>query len=115
MAETLRLELAPFHVKVLSVVTGALKTNGQTYFDDWTLPEGSRYAPVEQTIKDRARGQEGAPRMEAADYAKRVVAEIVKGKTGKLWYGASAGPVKFMTSYLPSWIVVCPELRYRFY
>ncbi|RYO77578.1 hypothetical protein DL764_010208 [Monosporascus ibericus] len=102
MAETLRLELAPFHVGVLSVVTGALKTMGQTHFDDWKLPEGSLYAPIESTIRDRARGQEGAPRMEAVDYAKRVVSEIIRGRTGKFWYGASAGAVKFGTSYLPT-------------
>ncbi|KAI1451265.1 NAD(P)-binding protein [Annulohypoxylon moriforme] len=102
MAETLRLELAPFHVKVLSVVTGALKTKGQSHFDDWKLPEGSLYTPVESTIKDRARGQEGAPRMEAADYAKRVVSEIINGRTGKFWYGASAGMVKFGTTWLPT-------------
>ncbi|KAK4197155.1 NADPH-dependent 1-acyldihydroxyacetone phosphate reductase [Triangularia verruculosa] len=106
MAETLRLELAPFHVKVFSVVTGALKTNGQTHFEDWKLPEGSLYTPVEETIHMRARGQEGAPRMEAADYAKRVVAEIIKGRSGKFWYGASAGAVQFGTSYLPQWMMV---------
>ncbi|GAB1315265.1 NADPH-dependent 1-acyl dihydroxyacetone phosphate reductase [Madurella fahalii] len=105
MAETMRLELAPFHVKVLSVVTGALKTKGQSHFDDWKLPEGSLYLPVEETIRDRARGQEGAPRMEAADYAKRVVSEIIRGRTGKFWYGASAGAVKFGTSYLPTWMM----------
>ncbi|EMR72922.1 putative nadph-dependent 1-acyldihydroxyacetone phosphate reductase protein [Eutypa lata UCREL1] len=102
MAETLRLELSPFHVKVLSVVTGALKTMGQTHFDDWKLPENSLYSPVESTIRDRARGQEGAPRMEADDYAKRVVSEIISGRTGKFWYGASASAVKFGTSYLPT-------------
>ncbi|KAL2751867.1 hypothetical protein ACRALDRAFT_2045111 [Sodiomyces alcalophilus JCM 7366] len=102
MAETLRLELAPFQVKVLSVVTGALKTKIQTHFDDWKLPEGSLYAPVESTIRDRARGHEGAPRTEADDYAQRVVAEIIGGRTGKFWCGASAGAVKFGTSYLPT-------------
>lgn len=69
MAGTLRLELAPFDVKVLSVVTGAFKTMGQTHFDDWKLLENSLYAPVESIIRDRARGQEGAPRIESMDYA----------------------------------------------
>lgn len=109
MAETLRLELAPFHVKVLSVVTGALKTNIQAHFDDWKLPEGSLYGPVEPTIRDRARGQEGAPRMEADDYAQRVVADIIGGRTGKVWHGASAGAVKFGTSYLPTSLMVCDQ------
>ncbi|KAH7318408.1 hypothetical protein B0I35DRAFT_451285 [Stachybotrys elegans] len=105
MAETLRLELAPFQVKVLSIVTGALKTNGQTHFNDWALPTDSRYLPVESTIHNRARGQEGAPRMDARDYSRRVVATIIGGATGKFWYGASAGAVKFGTSYLPTWLM----------
>ena len=117
MAETLRLELAPFHVKVLSVVTGALKTMGQTHFDDWKLPEGSLYSPIESTIKDRARGQEGAPRMDPTEYAKRVVYEIINGRTGTFWYGASTGAVKFGTSWLPTWVMVssswmAPTSRY---
>ncbi|KAI0805369.1 NAD(P)-binding protein [Xylaria sp. FL0064] len=102
MAETLRLELAPFHVKVLSIVTGAVKTLGQTHFDGWKLPENSLYSAVESTIQMRASGKEGTPRMEAMDYARRVVSEIIKGRTGKFWYGASAGVTKFATSYLPT-------------
>lgn len=118
MAETLRLELAPFHIKVLSVVTGALKTMGQTHFKDWKLPGNSRYAPVEKTIHHRARGMEGASRMEPEEYAARVVSEIIKGYTGKFWYGASVGAVKFGTTFLPTWMMVCeanlplPKLAY---
>lgn len=106
MAETLRLELAPFNVKVLSVVTGALKTMGQTHFEDWKLPAGSLYSPIEPTIKDRARGQEGAPRMEPCDYAKGVVNDIIRGRTGTIWHGASVGAVRFGTSWLPTWMMV---------
>lgn len=47
IAETLRLELQPFGVGVLCVVTGAVQTNGQTYFEDWKLPEDSLYRPIE--------------------------------------------------------------------
>lgn len=106
IAETMRLELAPFGVKVLSVVSGALQTMGQTHFDDWKLPVDSLYMSVEETIRTRARGQEGAPRMDPGDYAKRVVSEITAGRAGKFWYGASAGVVKFSVSYLPTWLMV---------
>lgn len=106
MAETLRLELAPFGVKVLSIVSGALRTMGQTHFDEWKLPAESLYAPLEETIRTRARGQEGAPRMEPDVYAKRVVSEITAGRAGKFWYGASAGIVKFAVTYLPTWLMV---------
>ncbi|ROW02396.1 hypothetical protein VMCG_06090 [Cytospora schulzeri] len=97
MAETLRLELAPFQVKVLSVVSGGLKTMVQTHFDDWKLPKSSKYAQVEETIHERARGQEGAPRMEPEEYADRVVSEIIKGRTGRFWYGTSDAGVQMKT------------------
>lgn len=106
IAETLRLELAPFGVKVLSIESGALRTMGQTYFDDWKLPAHSLYEPLGHVIRNRARGQEGAPRMERQEYAKRVVSEITAGRAGKFWYGASAGVVKFAVSYLPTWLMV---------
>jgi len=39
VAETLRLEIEPFGVKVIQIVTGAVKSNGRTYFEDWKLPD----------------------------------------------------------------------------
>jgi len=101
------MELAPFHVKVLSVVTGACKTNVQTHFDDLKLPSGSLYTLIEETIVGRAQGEDGAKRMDSAQYAKRVVADVLKGSTGKIWHGWSAGMVKFSTTFLPSSLMVC--------
>lgn len=43
LAEMLRLELAPFGVGVLSIITGAVQSLGQTYFDDLRLPDNSIY------------------------------------------------------------------------
>ncbi|KAF3070403.1 NADPH-dependent 1-acyldihydroxyacetone phosphate reductase [Daldinia childiae] len=54
VAETLRLELAPFGVDVLEIVTGAVKTLGQTYFGDFQLPAESLYKGIEDTIAGRA-------------------------------------------------------------
>ncbi|ETN43059.1 uncharacterized protein HMPREF1541_02217 [Cyphellophora europaea CBS 101466] len=56
MAEALRLEIAPLGVAVLCVVTGAVKTLGQTYFEDSKLPDGSMSKDIEGTIKARAQG-----------------------------------------------------------
>ncbi|ESZ95411.1 putative hydroxybutyrate dehydrogenase [Sclerotinia borealis F-4128] len=102
IADTLRLELTPFNVKVLCVVTGAVDTNIQTHFKDLKLPADSLYTPIESTICDRAKGNDGAKRIDPTDYAKRVAADILKGKTGKIWHGWSAGTVKFTTSFLPT-------------
>ncbi|OJJ98504.1 hypothetical protein ASPACDRAFT_1871978 [Aspergillus aculeatus ATCC 16872] len=105
MAETLRLELAPFHVRVLSIVTGGVQTLGQSHFDDFALPEGSIYKPVEDTIAKRARGDDGKQRSDVLQHAEQVVTAIVAGTAGKVWCGEGAGATKFASTYLPtSWM-----------
>ncbi|QKX56023.1 uncharacterized protein TRUGW13939_03123 [Talaromyces rugulosus] len=79
IAETLRLELGPFNVKVLSIVTGAVKTMGQTYFGDFKLPDDSLYKSIEDIIAARARGEDGRPRMALAEYSNEVVTQIIQG------------------------------------
>ncbi|KAK9783957.1 hypothetical protein SCAR479_00516 [Seiridium cardinale] len=98
VAETLRLELAPFGVDVLEVVTGAVGTNGQTYFGDFNLPSKSLYKSIEHTIAGRAQGNDGLPRMDAGEYASVVVDEIAKRTTGRFWYGNNAEAVKMSTT-----------------
>ncbi|KAI2784133.1 hypothetical protein F4815DRAFT_501953 [Daldinia loculata] len=98
VAETLRLELAPFGVDVLEIVTGAVKTLGQTYFGDFQLPAESLYKSIEDTIASRAQGKDGMPRMETREYATAVVSEIKKRATGKFWYGCNVDMVKISTT-----------------
>ncbi|EED20039.1 hydroxybutyrate dehydrogenase, putative [Talaromyces stipitatus ATCC 10500] len=105
IAETLRLELGPFNVGVLSIVTGAVKTQGQTYFGDFKLPSDSLYHSIEDTIAARAQGNDGTTRMNLMTYCDQVVTKITKGATGKFWCGDSAGAVKFGSSYLPTSIM----------
>lgn len=101
IAETLRLELAPFHVGVLSIVTGAVKTLGQTYFGDFKLPENSLYRPIQDTIAGRARGEDGKSRADLMTYAKQVVSQITSGASGKFWCGDNAESVKYGSTHLP--------------
>ncbi|KAF9894778.1 hypothetical protein FE257_004399 [Aspergillus nanangensis] len=105
IADTLRLELAPFHVKVLSIVTGAVGTRGQSYFGDWKLPADSLYKSIEGTIHARAQWDDGVTRMDVMTYADKVVERFTGGSTGKVWYGGSAGIIKFLLGYMPTWIL----------
>ncbi|TVY51090.1 Short-chain dehydrogenase cctT [Lachnellula cervina] len=98
IAETLRLKIEPFSVKVVQVVTGAVRSNGQTYFEDWKLPEDSLYKPIEALIANRARRGDGHPRVETEKYAKDVVDDIISGKTGKVWRGGNATSTKRATT-----------------
>ncbi|KAL4776760.1 hypothetical protein BDW60DRAFT_50072 [Aspergillus nidulans var. acristatus] len=102
IAETLRLELQPFGVRVLSVVTGAVQSMGQVgRFDEYELPEDSMYKPIEAVIKDRAQGKDGIDREELMTYCSKVVSEITDGRAKKFWCGGSAGFARFVTSCMP--------------
>ena len=82
----------------MMIVTGAVVSNGQTYFGDFALPEDSLYKCIEGTISARARGDDGVSRMPAANYATAVVDEITKRASGKFWYGDYAEAVKSVMS-----------------
>lgn len=97
-AETLRLELAPFGVEVLEIVTGGVKTRGQTYFGDFKLPDQSLYKNIEDVIASRAQGKDGLPRMEAAEYAAAVADQMTSRTTGRFWYGNNAESTKMSTT-----------------
>lgn len=98
IAETLRLEVEPFGVNVIEIVTGAVKSQGQTYFSDWVLPADSVYKSIEATIKSRANGNDGLPRMPLQDYAVAVTQAIIDRTPGKFWYGQNAEMVKMSTT-----------------
>ncbi|KAF2963191.1 hypothetical protein GQX73_g10387 [Xylaria multiplex] len=106
VAETLRLELVPFGVGVLEVVTGAVKSNGQTYFGDFELPQQSvtllisrrLYKSIEPIIAGRAQGNDGLPRMDTMEYAKAVADDITQRTPGRVWYGGFADQVKMSTT-----------------
>ncbi|KAI1277433.1 hypothetical protein F5Y07DRAFT_362943 [Xylaria sp. FL0933] len=98
VADTLRLELAPFGVNVVEVVTGGVKSNGQTYFGDFQLPPQSLYKAIESTVALRAQGKEGMERMGTSQYADAVVDDILAGAVGRIWHGVFADWVKMSTT-----------------
>ncbi|KAK8005867.1 hypothetical protein PG991_012164, partial [Apiospora marii] len=98
MAETLRQEMRPFGVDVMEIVTGAVRSNGQAGFDDYALPAGSLYKPIEPAIRNFVQGGDGIPRMDTMEYANAVADEIISRRTqGRFWYGTNAELVKGTT------------------
>lgn len=76
-ANTLRVELAPFNVKVINIVTGGVKSR-LPYHVERYLPTTSVYAPLEKNyMRRQTHSQEGA--MPHEKYAESVVAQIVPG------------------------------------
>lgn len=110
MFDTLRLELAPFGVKVTSVITAPVTSLGLSHPERWVMPEDSKYDEIRETYTKRSGGDDGAPRMDTHKYAEAVVGKILKGGETKLWYGANSGVVKFMLGWMPYSFLVCNAL-----
>ncbi|RDH27537.1 putative hydroxybutyrate dehydrogenase [Aspergillus welwitschiae] len=100
-SETLRLELAPFHVRVLSVVTGPVATNLGSPGKNHRLPCKSLYSAASKEIKERAMA-EGYNKMEAHVYADQLVKDMVNGSEGQIWRGATASRVRVARHLSPN-------------
>ncbi|KUJ14354.1 short chain dehydrogenase/reductase-like protein [Mollisia scopiformis] len=101
-SNTLRLELEPFDVRVLVVVTGGVKS--RIARTERVLPEGSLYVDIEDSFQRRVKhSQEGA--MPAEVYARGVVREALKGRTKKqVWRGNKSGLVWWVWNFLGGWV-----------
>ncbi|KAI5829579.1 NAD(P)-binding protein [Schizophyllum commune Tattone D] len=85
LSDTLRLELAPFGVKVINLVTGMVYSNLAPRVNiDEVFPEGSLYKPIQPDfVAMFARSMETST--PTAVYAKGVVDEVLK-KSPAAWY-----------------------------
>lgn len=104
-SETLKLEMSPFDVKVMSLVTGSIDTTIMSH-GELTLPENSLYKKAHKEIQDRGNGI-GAPSKTApVDFAKQVVKDILHGTNGPIWRGAMASVAWYMSKFMPVWLMV---------
>ena len=98
--------MVPLGVKVVTLITGAVKSRGQTYFGDFKLPPTSKYLAIEDAIANRARGGDGFARMDTERYAEHVVKDVLRGATGRLWVGNIATVTKWTSALLPDSLIV---------
>ncbi|TID12875.1 NAD(P)-binding protein [Venturia nashicola] len=102
-SNTLRLELKPFNVKVLTVVTGGVKSNiART---ERQLPADSIYLPIDTEYQRRTKHSQEVG-MPNEQYAKGVVASVLGAGKGRrhIWNGSSSWLVWFVTRFLPVWV-----------
>ena len=98
ITETLRLELSPFGVKVVTVNAGGVITNNLANGSNFKLPSTSQYLRIEKEIAARAQGQDGVPRMKASVFAEKVVDDILKGANWQIWRGGYASIMRYTSS-----------------
>ncbi|KAF7526042.1 hypothetical protein G7054_g10914 [Neopestalotiopsis clavispora] len=101
-SETLRLELAPFSVRVIISITGAVQTNIMIKAaKQCSLPSTSAYHPAGKEIMIRAKGDDFTKKTRAAVYTDMVVNEVISNTNGKIWKGEMAGLIRFVSTCLP--------------
>ncbi|CAK1354489.1 NADPH-dependent 1-acyldihydroxyacetone phosphate reductase [Cercospora beticola] len=98
-SNTLRVELEPFDVRVVTVVTGGVKSNiARTHR---TLPEDSIYLPLAKEYNERLvhSQSQGVPN---EDYARRVVYQLInKPKRDHIWEGGKSWLIWWVSNFLP--------------
>ncbi|PNP55463.1 hypothetical protein THARTR1_04293 [Trichoderma harzianum] len=100
LSETLRLEMASFGVKVLTVVTGVVNSNLGSENTGFQLPLTSLYKGAEEAIRERALGGGGA-KMSTEEYCEKYVKAVERESSGQVWIGNSTTAVKW-GKYLPA-------------
>ncbi|PLB53811.1 NAD(P)-binding protein [Aspergillus steynii IBT 23096] len=104
-SESLRLELQPFDVKVISLVTGSVSTNLLTH-SDIRLPEDSLYLKAADRIQARGAGQDVKSKDSPAAFAQKVVEDVLGGARGLVWRGKAASVICFLSKIAPMWFMV---------
>lgn len=105
-ADTLALELEPFNVKVINIVTGGVKTN---IADVRPLPSTSLYQSegIEEVLDRRRQMAARNKPMSAEEYSRRVVDDFVYSQIGRVNYyeGAKADILKWLSRF-PRFIII---------
>ncbi|KAK4107202.1 NAD(P)-binding protein [Canariomyces notabilis] len=103
LSDTLRLELSPFKVSVVTIMVGTIASHFHANEPDVVLPPSSRYSAIRDTINRWAKGQAGPKGGSVQDLAESLVVDVV-GKPGGFWVwkGPNSGMVKFLTRWVPA-------------
>ncbi|EEA25547.1 hypothetical protein TMatcc_006222 [Talaromyces marneffei ATCC 18224] len=92
LSETLRLELSPLGVRVITAMVGAVNTQFFADRRDLTLPAESFYQPIHDKIARENKGLQYTTSMkqDVDVFAKNLVNDVVGGKSGLVWRGKSS-------------------------
>ncbi|KAI1824886.1 short chain dehydrogenase [Xylaria intraflava] len=98
--DTLRVEMKPFGVSVINVISGEVSTNILKRDHGRTLPEDSFYRPLEKEFSNHvSRTPNTTP---PHVYARSVVAEVMKkNPSAWFWTGAISSFVRYVDMFLP--------------
>ncbi|KAM6480593.1 NAD(P)-binding protein [Trichoderma sp. SZMC 28011] len=109
-SNTLRLEMSPFNVKVLTVISGEVGTNILKNDAHRKLPEGSYYSPLAAEFEDHVkRTPKTTSRFE---YASNVVSQSLRSSPAPwFWTGSATGIIRFLDMF--AWRTIWDFFFYR--
>ncbi|KAK8052323.1 NAD(P)-binding protein [Apiospora rasikravindrae] len=103
-SETMRLELEPFGVTVVTIMAGTINTHFHDNEPTFQMPETSRYAAIKDLIVGWANGKLKPPGIAPEPFVEPIVGDIVgPGKGGVYWRGPWTGVIKILSEWSPQW------------
>ncbi|KAL1881217.1 hypothetical protein Daus18300_001068 [Diaporthe australafricana] len=103
ISETLKLELQPLGVRVVTAMVGAIGTNLYENKAPFALPPDSYYKPIEGIIASQAAGALQDPNNEDVSVtAGNIMRDVVGGRSGQIWRGGEAGRASILSWLIPT-------------
>ncbi|TGJ86861.1 hypothetical protein E0Z10_g1866 [Xylaria hypoxylon] len=106
VSETLRLEMQPFHVKVITVMAGNVETQFWVDGSNFVLPSDSLYTPIVSVVSDAAAGTLSGKKSSPESFARALLNTVMSGGTGIVWKGALSTSVRWVVKLMPTGVVV---------
>ncbi|KAI1779420.1 putative short-chain dehydrogenase/reductase [Hypoxylon cercidicola] len=105
LSETMRIEMEPLGVRVVTAIIGAVGTNffSNALNEPFELPENSYYRPIAKLLEDQRGGTRVPPREHVDVTARNIVNDVLGGASGCIWRGARSTDAKWLTWLLPTW------------
>ncbi|KAA8651868.1 hypothetical protein EYZ11_004182 [Aspergillus tanneri] len=107
LSETLRLELAPLGVSVVTLMVGMVLTSLHGNEPVFVLPASSRYVLIKDIIARWAAGMAGPKGCSTGVFAESIVDAVLGDahiKGGRVWKGPHSWVVRFGSMFAPRWL-----------
>ena len=109
VSETLRLELEPLGVRVMTAMVGVTKSNFHANLPEAVLREDSLYKQIEKHIQMAATerpGTIGKFLMPTERLAERLCSDVLSGQSGLVRRGGLSTTTWILKALMPSWLFV---------
>ncbi|KAI5201771.1 hypothetical protein E4T42_04287 [Aureobasidium subglaciale] len=105
MSETLRVEMKPLGVRVLTHMVGAVETAIHVKAGELRLPEDSYYTNIYSIISAQLKGELKPGSQPVNVTAQKIVTDCLGTGSGMIWRGGMASICYWATWLMPAWVL----------